>query len=79
MQPHSQRKGGTMSWIRRLLRLDSRRTVTHERVPCPMCGGRGVVEAPLLMSRLGLSTILRPCGRCRGERYVVVKKRQTPA
>ena len=67
-----------MSWISKLLRLDSRRTITYDRIPCPVCGGTGVVEVRLLRSPAGASTFL-PCKRCRGARYVVVKKCQTPA
>jgi hypothetical protein len=67
-----------MSWIGRILRREPRDTVFYDSVTCPVCGGTKVIETPYLRSPTMNRSYARPCRRCRGTGYVVVKKHQTP-
>jgi rubredoxin len=67
-----------MSWIGRLLRRDSRGTVTYDSVRCPVCGGNRVIEGTAV-TRYKQIPYVRVCRKCNGTGYVTVKKREASA
>jgi DnaJ-class molecular chaperone len=64
-----------MSWIDRLLGRESHDPELYDRVPCTICGGRGVIVASATPAdpRTG-SMRVRTCGACKGKGSVLQRK-----
>jgi hypothetical protein len=66
-----------MSWFDKLLGRESYNPELYDRVPCPVCGGRGVIiqSAALADPRSGVGNPrVRTCGGCRGKGFVLQRK-----
>jgi DnaJ-class molecular chaperone len=64
-----------MSWLDKLLGRECHNPELYDRVPCKVCGGRGVIvpSATPADPRYG-SMRVRTCGGCRGTGYVLQRK-----